>query len=621
MRFNAKVAVFVLSFCPAIASAGDLNPPPGPVSPTMKSLDAIEPRVCLNDLPGDEGAAVLITEPGSYFLRADVQGFANAHGIRIVTSGDVRIDLNGFAVRGGPGSLDGVNMQLLPGGPPSSLELRCDDGSGRATISGWGGSGVRVENVRRCDISRIISADNGGHGIHVNQGEVISLRSVTTQHCGGDGVRVRGTGQPAGRRQYSVVRCVSSSNIGCGFYFELPADSFEVDFADTSSSDNRGVGFSVEVTSDSSTIVVGARSPGVCQFDRCVALANTADGVRVVMPENNGTAISATELSSIGNDGNGLIVAPDMLAAIHRGHVTVLKLSEFSGNGGNGISSRNPLFVTDATFKGNALSGVTTDGPDAITLMGTIIDSVFMSNGSFSARGDSGRYRISRCQISEGGDVGVVVDDGCLIMDNTSVTNCVGGGIDVNGTLNVRNSSFRRNAGPGVRVSNGECVATDIVCELNTLGGSGAVFIDCTSVTLRRCVFNDNEGDGVRSSSTVGPTRWMSPESIASNNGGSGFDLDDCFSAHLDRCVSSGNGGAGFLLGGKFDRGRIERCVSSDNAGGEFFVMGSGTLVIGSRATTNPAGSFTIAPGNVRGPIIDELTIDQNCNPDANIIY
>ena len=620
MRFSARIAVFVLSVCPLVASAGDLNPPPGPVQATMKSLDAIEPRVCLNDLQGDEGAVVLITEPGNYFMRADVRGVPGAHGVRIVTAGDVTIDLNGFSIVGVPGSLDGVNMCLPPGSSPSSLTVRGSDGSSRSMISGFSNTGIHSEGVVRCECTHLIVADNGGGGIvHVGSESVVH-RDVATRNNIGDGVTIGAAveGLRTGRRQHGLYRCSSSGNTGSGFTMILPRVGFEVIVDACDSSYNGGDGFRVTVSPDGNPPSVGGSGQGVCHFGRCFSLSNEADGVHIEVPVDSNSAFSATELSSIGNGGDGISVGPDVLGGIHFGHVTVLKSSEFSGNGGNGITSRNPLFVSGSTAKGNTRAGIHADGPAATELIARIEDCTLVRNHDNGVQIDRGRFSASQCVVSDTTGIGINCDDGCVVLQDCSVTRSTLCGVMVVGTLNATDCVFRRNDEAGCKVRLGSCIAENVVCEYN---GIGAQFEDCTSVTLTRCVFNDNTSDGVRCSSAVGPVRWMSSGCVAMRNLRDGFDLNDCVGGHLDRCVSSGNGGVGFLLGGKFDRCRVEKCSASDNLGGEVFVLGSGNLVVGCRAAGNAVGTYDIAPGNVRAPVIDAVSIQQNCNPDANIIY
>ena len=70
--------VAVVSVC-GVAVGGDLNPPPGAVGATMKTLDQVEawavidPRTAV----GDGGAVVLITQPGRYRMVGDIVGKAD----------------------------------------------------------------------------------------------------------------------------------------------------------------------------------------------------------------------------------------------------------------------------------------------------------------------------------------------------------------------------------------------------------------------------------------------------------------------------------------------------------------------------------------------------------------
>src|SRR5262245_28304173 len=86
----AAIATFT-----TVAAAGDLNPPPGPVGATMKTLREVEPRTAINatNTPGDAGSLFVITQPGSYYLTGNVTVNGMA-GIKISAS-NVTIDLNG----------------------------------------------------------------------------------------------------------------------------------------------------------------------------------------------------------------------------------------------------------------------------------------------------------------------------------------------------------------------------------------------------------------------------------------------------------------------------------------------------------------------------------------------
>ena len=52
----------------ALALAGPLNPPAGPVTSTYKTLTEVEPRIAINltNTPGDANSVFKITQRGSY---------------------------------------------------------------------------------------------------------------------------------------------------------------------------------------------------------------------------------------------------------------------------------------------------------------------------------------------------------------------------------------------------------------------------------------------------------------------------------------------------------------------------------------------------------------------------
>ena len=86
------------------ASAGPLDPPGGPVSPTMKTLQQVEPRTPVNSdtCPGDATSEFRIQQAGSYYLTSDIHAADGRSAIKIEASG-VTLDLNGFTVVGVPG--------------------------------------------------------------------------------------------------------------------------------------------------------------------------------------------------------------------------------------------------------------------------------------------------------------------------------------------------------------------------------------------------------------------------------------------------------------------------------------------------------------------------------------
>jgi len=110
---------------------GDLNPPIGPVAPTMKTLDEVRPSTPIESLPGSATAQHVINQPGAYHLTGnmDLAGLG-VTAIRIESSG-VSINLNGF-------SISGNATETLPAIRTGGLATAIRNGS----IRTWGGEGI-----------------------------------------------------------------------------------------------------------------------------------------------------------------------------------------------------------------------------------------------------------------------------------------------------------------------------------------------------------------------------------------------------------------------------------------------------------------------------------------------
>jgi hypothetical protein len=180
------------------ARAGDLNPPAGPIAPTMKKLDEVEPRTPINTLPGSSNSVHRILLPGSYYLTGDIVGETGKSGIQVISLADeVVIDLNGFTIRGVGGSLVGISCN----GTTPRVVIR------NGQIRGWGSHGVnavcpivledlRIEGngqggatggpavaaiARRC-----VFAGNTAHGLSVGLGS--RVERVVCQSNGQNGI-------------------------------------------------------------------------------------------------------------------------------------------------------------------------------------------------------------------------------------------------------------------------------------------------------------------------------------------------------------------------------------------------------------------------------------------------
>lgn len=115
---TAIVSAFVI--LPSALGQGALTPP-GPPSPTMKSLDQVEPRI---PIPGGN-SGFFIFQPGSYYLTGDIIITNDlSDGIGIDAS-NVVLDLNGFSIvctKSLTQNATGISANFVS--PPSNLTVR-----------------------------------------------------------------------------------------------------------------------------------------------------------------------------------------------------------------------------------------------------------------------------------------------------------------------------------------------------------------------------------------------------------------------------------------------------------------------------------------------------------------
>lgn len=155
MRYVSMVAVVMVAGFPALA--GPLDPPAGPIAPTHKTLTQVEPRTPIGPgtTPGDADSTFRISQPGSYYLTANLTGESGKRGIEIAASG-VTIDLCGFAMTGVTGALAAIDDV----GAFTSVVVR------NGTIAFWPTGGVTLTGSRNCLICDL--AVNGCAGVSID---------------------------------------------------------------------------------------------------------------------------------------------------------------------------------------------------------------------------------------------------------------------------------------------------------------------------------------------------------------------------------------------------------------------------------------------------------------------
>ncbi len=264
-----------------VASGGDLDPPVGPVAPTMKTLTEVEPRLAINEenTPGNTMFQFIIDEPGSYYLTHTVTTDEDKGGI-LVLDPSVTIDLNGYAIKyggGAAGAASGVHAADY-----NDVTIR------NGTLEGFLVNGLitgdrgLIEDVRTVEcvvngietgessvITGCVADSNFGSGIVAGDGTVI--RGCASTSNGGNGILAGET--------CVVKECTSLKNVLSGFDCN---DTCILSNCAASKNGlygfdaNLGVVFSGCTAAHNSDS--GFRATGRSSFENCVANQNLENG-------------------------------------------------------------------------------------------------------------------------------------------------------------------------------------------------------------------------------------------------------------------------------------------------------------------------------------------------------
>jgi parallel beta-helix repeat protein len=284
------------------APAGPLDPPPGPVTSTMKPLDQVEPRTAIGatTTPGDADSLFRITQAGSYYLTGNILGLSGKAGIEITVS-DVTIDLMGFEMKGAAGSLDGVKSV----GNLGNITIR------NGTVAIWRQDGIDLATASDSLIEEVRLAFNFDVGARIGGSSVVT--TVTAPGSPNGGIVAgyaasisncivsggSGPGITAGNGS-TISGCVSQGNVDDGFVLAAGCT-----VTACTADDNSGMGF--RAGAGSSIVNSSARSNSKAGFELgdgavitgCTATGNTLFGMRVI----NGGTFSACIARDNGDDG------------------------------------------------------------------------------------------------------------------------------------------------------------------------------------------------------------------------------------------------------------------------------------------------------------------------------
>ncbi len=543
------LSVTVLIVLAAQAPGGDLNPPVGQVAPTMKRLDAIEPRVCVNDLTGSQDAVHVITGPGHYFLRADVVAPANKDAIKfefgpgIPTTDLTMIDLNGFSLIGEPGSHHGVHFTATF--VNGRYVLRAGVPLRSSGIRGFGGDGVHAEGAGSLTVDGVVIDDCGGDGIDVsNEGAgkfKIDIQGCTVGSCIGDGIR-------ASAPTFTPITPGS-------YVFQLRASSFD---------------------------------------------GNGGHGVHLSLSQDNSCSVALHDVRSDNNAGSGARFSWRQVGGPVRCTCNV-KSSSFSGNGVDGLTVDTfgaglidlDVDLDDVHASDNVQCGIAAGGTQGRSRLG-------VANGGVERNGADG--------LNATGTFGGVVRDrfdNIRVQDSDASANgghgfaaaLRAGGPDSGNNLNWNFCSASGNGG------NGFDVQADVEeyrhCVADSNGGDG--FHCRSAVGLSRSVLksffessatrNTNDGIDIDSAATLGAKNIGLYLAEVTGNGGNGLRMINA-DAKLKRVACSDNSGHGMhQTGGSF---LLNECEFDSNG------FGGGGDGVSAEGIDNADAHHTRCRGNAR---------------------
>ena len=252
------------------AWGGEIDPPPGPIGATMRTLEEVEPRIPVGDAttPGDAISTYVISAGGAYYLTEDLIQAPNKDGIRIDAAG-VTLDLRGFTVRG----VSGDGFGITAGGTARDLHIR--DG----VVETFDQDGVRLHFVFGCVFENLRVRGNGGEGLWV--GGESTLRSCVASENAQNGIVSNGIVVLEGCTATSngAESCASVANTGDGFRVGVGAMS------DCLAHGNSGNGYVVGETGSVTLANCSARlnsigfaAIGESTFSACGAFQSLSDG-------------------------------------------------------------------------------------------------------------------------------------------------------------------------------------------------------------------------------------------------------------------------------------------------------------------------------------------------------
>ncbi len=436
------IVVWVLLCGPVFA--GDLVPPAGPVTPTMKSLDEVEPRRAIASLP------FVIDEPGSWYVTSGLTLAEPGDGITIDADGVV-LDLSGFTIDGAGIGSEGI--RVASEGP---VTIR------NGVVRGFLNGGIYNPMSNAALIEGIHALDNCAEGIATLGG---IIRNCT--------VRDNGIGI-SWERGAVISDCVARHN-GIGFQGGDGAAISDCTAVDSGMDEARAPleGVAPRIGARGGGTAIGFRVGNSCTLTGCVAMDNGRYGIFGEL----GVMMQRCSVT-----GNGAL-SPG--AGIFLGRSAVLTDVVASDNTGNGIETENSAVVTQCTVENNAGEGILT--ADASTIRGCTARD---NTGTGIITGDIAT--VAQCTAFNNGDEGIAINASSRAVDCT-VQESGRHGIFTSIYCEVTDCNVIRSGQHGI-FTQSNCLAIGNNCQANgtsTVGHGLHVIGSNARIEQNHCVGND----------------------------------------------------------------------------------------------------------------------------------
>lgn len=306
------LALCVGAFGPVVpVGAGDLNPPPGPIQPTMKDLDTVEPRIPISSVP------YTISDSGSYYFTGDLQVNPATPTDGITVDADhVTIDLMGYSLVG-PGVGSGVNHGIHMY-ERRNVEIR------NGTVREFGSHGIYAaygDVGRDHRIIGIRAVSNGEFGIQL-EGEGFLVKDCTAARNGSTGISAGSRSVVTGNNAYenagtgiaTASATVTGNTVSLNVWGIVAGSSSTVTGNTAYANENDGIKVSYGCTVTGNTAMTNNQSnttgsAGIKADVGCFVHGNTLwhnnqNNIRV-----NGSDNAVTENLVIGSNGYGIYFA------------------------------------------------------------------------------------------------------------------------------------------------------------------------------------------------------------------------------------------------------------------------------------------------------------------------